>query len=86
MRQCGMTTIIPVSKRGTVTLPPALRRRFGLDRMENPLILLEERNGELILRPAAAVPTREIPLDVIEGWIADDEAGMREFEAATKGR
>ncbi len=64
-----------------MTLPPALRRKFGLDRMDNPLVIIEERDGELILRPAAAVPVRDLPKSVIDGWIADDEAGMREFEA-----
>ncbi len=77
-----MTTVIPISKRGTVTLPPALRRKFGFDRMENPLVIVEERDGELILRPAAAVAVRDLPKSVIEGWIAEDEAGMAEFEAS----
>ena len=76
-----MTMVIPMSKRGTVTLPPALRRKFGLDRMDNPLVIIEERDGELILRPAAAVPVRDLPKSVIDGWITDDEAGMREFDA-----
>ena len=79
-----MATIIPVSKRGTVTLPPALRRRFGLDRMENPLIIIEERDGEMILRPAAAIPVRDLPINMIEGWIADDEVGMTEFKVSAK--
>jgi hypothetical protein len=29
-RHCGMTAI-PVSKRGTVTLPPEVRRKLGLE-------------------------------------------------------
>ena len=85
MRQCGMTTVVPVSKRGTVTLPPELRRKFGFDRMDNPLVIIEERDGEMLLRPATAVPVRDLPKNVIEGWIADDEAGMRAFEAAKPG-
>jgi len=34
-----------------VTLPPALRRKFGLDRMVSPLLIVEEGDRELILRP-----------------------------------
>jgi hypothetical protein len=49
--------------------------------MDNPLVIIEERDGELILRPAAAVPVRDLPKSVIDGWITDDEAGMREFDA-----
>lgn len=81
MQQYSMTTVLPMSKRGTVTLPPALRRKFGLDRMDNPLVMIEERDGELILRPATAVAVRDLPKGVIEGWIAEDEAGMREFDS-----
>jgi bifunctional DNA-binding transcriptional regulator/antitoxin component of YhaV-PrlF toxin-antitoxin module len=76
-----MTVIVPISKRGTVTLPPALRRRFGFGTATTPLVLIEERDGALVLRPAAAVAVREIPQAVIDGWVAEDEAGMREFEA-----
>lgn len=86
MRLYGMTTVIPISKRGTMTLPPALRRKFGFDRMENPLVIVEEHDGALILRPAAAVAVRDLPESVIEGWIAEDEAGMAEFEASGPGR
>ena len=82
MRHYGMTTVVPISKRGAVTLPPALRRKFGFGAGENPLILIEERDGEIVLRPASAVTVRDIPTEVITGWITEDEAGMREFEAA----
>lgn len=76
-----MTMVVPISKRGAVTLPPALRRKFGFGAGDNPLILIEERDGEIILRPASAVTVRDIPPQVIQEWLAEDEAGMREFEA-----
>lgn len=80
MLRCRMTTVVPVSKRGSITLPPAWRRKSGLD-SENPLVILEERDGELVLRPAVAVPVRDIPKATIEAWVAEDETGMREFES-----
>lgn len=73
MHPSRMTQILPVSKRGTITLPPAYRRKLGLDRMKNPLVLAEERNGKLILEVATAVPVRDIPASTIRGWIAEDE-------------
>lgn len=79
-----MTTVIPISKRGAVTLPPALRRKFGFGEGENPLVLVEERDGEIVLRPASAVTVRDIPAQVIHGWIMEDEAGMREFESLAR--
>jgi len=30
MQRCGMATTIPLSKRGSLTLPPRLRRKLGL--------------------------------------------------------
>ena len=80
MRQCRMTTVVPIGKRGTVTLPPAWRKKYGADG-QNLLVIMEERGDELVLRPAAAVPVRDIPQEVIASWIAEDEAGMREFES-----
>jgi bifunctional DNA-binding transcriptional regulator/antitoxin component of YhaV-PrlF toxin-antitoxin module len=73
MHLCGMAQVLPVSKRGTITLPPAYRRKLGLDRMENPFVLAEEKNGKLILEVATAIPVRDIPESTIRGWIAEDE-------------
>ena len=81
MRYYCMTTVVPISKRGAVTLPPAMRRKFGFGTGDNPLILIEEREGEIVLRPASAVTVRDIPAHVIQGWIMEDEAGIRKFES-----
>lgn len=43
-----------VGKRGTVVIPAAVRRRFGFD--EGSLIVVEERDDGVLLRPATAVP------------------------------
>ena len=84
MQYYRMTTVVPMSKRGAVTLPPAMRRKFGFGTGDNPLILIEEREGEIVLRPASAVTVRDIPAHVIQGWITEDEAGMREFDFLTR--
>ncbi|RYD24560.1 MAG: hypothetical protein EOP86_28470 [Verrucomicrobiaceae bacterium] len=68
MQPCRMTTVVPISKRGAVTLPPALRRKFGFGSGDNPLVVIEERDGEIILRPATAVVARDIPAQVIQSW------------------
>jgi bifunctional DNA-binding transcriptional regulator/antitoxin component of YhaV-PrlF toxin-antitoxin module len=84
MQHCGMTTTLPLSKRGSLTLPPELRRKMGLDKLRNPLLLVEERDGGLFLQPAVALPVRDIPKAQIQAWIARDEAAMRTFRAAGK--
>ena len=41
-----MTYTRPISKRGTLTLPPELRRRLKLDQVASPLVIVEERDGK----------------------------------------
>ena len=83
MQHCCMTTTIPMTKRGSLTLPPSLRRKMGLDKMRNPMLLVEEREGGLFLQPAVALPIRDIPKKQIEAWIARDEAEMAAFRTST---
>ncbi len=83
MQHCGMTTLA-LSKRGSLTLPPELRRKLGLDKLRHPMLIVEEREGGLFLHPATAVPMRDIPKAQIKAWIARDEAEMKAFQAAGK--
>ena len=84
MRHCGMVTALPISKRGALTLPPALRRKLGFDRLTNPMVLVEERDNGLFLQPAAAVPVKDIPKQTIMRWVARDEAEMADFKHPEK--
>ena len=77
-------TTLALSKRGSLTLPPALRRKMGLDKLRNPLLIVEEREGGLFLLPAVAMPVRDLPKAQIQAWIARDEAEMKTFQAAGK--
>lgn len=43
-----------VGKRGAVVLPAALRRRFGIE--EGTLVIAEEREDGILIRPAVALP------------------------------
>jgi bifunctional DNA-binding transcriptional regulator/antitoxin component of YhaV-PrlF toxin-antitoxin module len=70
---------IPVSKRGTITLPPDMRRKLGLDAAENPLMLAELRDGGVFLQPAEALPVRDISEETLRGWIEDDEKDAEDF-------
>jgi bifunctional DNA-binding transcriptional regulator/antitoxin component of YhaV-PrlF toxin-antitoxin module len=81
MLNCRMTTTLPISKRGSLTLPPSLRRKMGLDKLRNPMVVVEERDGGLFLQPAVAMPMRDLPKATIEKWIARDEADMDAFRA-----
>lgn len=74
MQHCGMTATLTLTKRGNLTLPPAMRRKLGLDKLRHPLLLVEERDGGLFLQPAAALPVRDIPKAKIQEWITQDKA------------
>lgn len=77
-------TTLALSKRGSLTLPPELRRKMGLDKLRNPMVLVEERDGGLFLQPAVALPVRDLPKTRIKAWLARDEAEMKAFQAAAK--
>ena len=79
-----MAAIISISKRGTITLPPAIRRKLALDRVRNPMMLVEEKDGRIILEPAATLPLRDIPKATIDSWVSEDEAAMEAFKKAGK--
>jgi AbrB family looped-hinge helix DNA binding protein len=62
---------VVVSARGQITLPADLRHRLGIK--EGGVVTLEERHGELILRPAAVVELTMYSDDDIARWDAEDE-------------
>lgn len=59
---------------------------MGLDKLRNPMLLVEEREGGLFLQPAVALPMRDISKAQIQAWIARDEADMKAFQAAGKAK
>ena len=81
MQHYGMTYTLPISKRGTLTLPPELRRRLKLDQVASPLVIVEERDGGLFLQSAVAMPIRDIPKATIRQWVLNDEAEAKDLKA-----
>lgn len=67
-------------------MPPELRAKSGLDRLDNPMLLVEERDGKLILVPTTAIPVRDIPEAKLRSWIAEDEKAMKDFETAGRSK
>ena len=72
LQLCSMTAL-PVSKRGTITLPPEFREALGLGSAEHTMMLAELRNGCVFLQPAEAITVRDIPSEQMKKWIAEDE-------------
>jgi AbrB family looped-hinge helix DNA binding protein len=72
-----------VGKRGTVVIPAALRRRFGLD--EGSLVVVEVRDDGILIRPAVAMPveiyTPERRAEFLLSTAVDAEDYARAVEA-----
>ena len=64
-----MRQTLIVSNRGQLTLPANLRKRFGIK--NGGAIILEERDNELVLKPAMVI---EVEMYTDEQVLAWDEA------------
>src|SRR5215204_4706309 len=77
-----------VGKRGTVVIPAALRRRFGIE--EGSLVIVEDREEGILIRPAAAVPlesyTPERRAEFLLSGAVDEEDYARANARQTKKR
>ena len=47
-------TTLKIGQRGSIVIPASIRQRMGLE--EGTLLIIEEDNGAIVLRPAVAVP------------------------------
>jgi len=61
---------IVVSGRGQITLPASMRRRLGTK--AGGVLVVEDRKGELVLRPAAIVELDTYTEEEIARWERDD--------------
>lgn len=48
------TSTARIGKRGTLVIPAELRQRLGLE--EDSIVMIEEREGGILIRPAAVMP------------------------------
>jgi AbrB family looped-hinge helix DNA binding protein len=67
-----------VSARGQLTLPAKLRKRLGIE--PGSVVVAEEKDGALVLRPAVVLPIRIYTDEEIAEWTADD--AMSEVDLA----
>jgi AbrB family looped-hinge helix DNA binding protein len=61
---------LTISKKGQITLPAELRKTMGLE--AGGTVIVEEKNGELILRPAAVVEIDLYTDEQIARWDEED--------------
>ena len=61
---------IVVSGRGQITLPASMRRRLGI--RAGGVLVVEDRKGKLVLRPAAIVELDTYTEEEIARWERED--------------
>jgi AbrB family looped-hinge helix DNA binding protein len=71
-----------VSDRGQVTLPKRLRERLAIK--AGSALIAEERDGALVLRPAAVTPLRVYSDEEIRGWLREDSVTPAERRRVLK--
>lgn len=71
-----MSNSLIVSERGQITLPAALRKRLGI--RPGGVLIVEDRNGELVLRPAAVLPLDTYTDEQITAWNEADRLPAKE--------
>ena len=65
-----MKTNIIVSSRGQLTLPSEISKKYKID--EGSVLVAEDRNGEIILRPATVMEVEYYTDEQIKDWVATD--------------
>ena len=65
-----MKTTLAVSPKGQVTLPASVRKRFGI--LPGGMLNLEEKDGQLVLTPAAVVEIELYSDAQVKRWTEGD--------------
>jgi AbrB family looped-hinge helix DNA binding protein len=69
-----------VGKRGTVVIPSKLRQRFALH--EGDLLVTEEREDGILLRPAVAVPVEIYTPERKAEFLLNNAVSQRDYDSA----
>lgn len=77
-----ITEVSRVGKRGTVVIPAKVRRRFNLD--EGALLVIEEREDGVLLRPAVAMPTEIYTPQRQAEFLLSNAVDTEDYRQATK--
>ena len=65
-----MSSTLVVSSRGQITLPAATRKRLGIK--GGDVVILEDRGGEIVLKPGVVLEIQSYGDEQIAQWDADD--------------
>jgi len=71
-----------ISERGQITLPSKLRKKLGLE--SGSVVTIEERKGELVIRPASVIEIDIYSDEEIKRWTEEDTLTTKEKKAIHK--
>lgn len=71
-----MRETLIVSSRGQITLPAGMRKHLGI--APGSAVIIEERNGELALKPAAVLEIERYTDEQVAGWDREDKLSAAE--------
>ncbi|PTN37519.1 AbrB/MazE/SpoVT family DNA-binding domain-containing protein [Desulfonatronum sp. SC1] len=77
-----MRETLTVSSRGQITLPAVLRKRLGIT--AGGVVIAEEGQGTIILKPAVVMEVDTYSDQDIAAWDAEDHLPAKEREAILK--
>ena len=71
-----MGETLVVSSRGQITLPAGLRKRLGIK--SGDVVILEERDNEVVLKPGIVLEVQHYSDEQIAQWDAEDKLSEEE--------
>ena len=71
-----MSDTVLVSNRGQITLPAAMRKRLGIK--GGDVVILEERDNHLVLKPGIVLEVELYSDEQIAQWDAEDKLSKAE--------
>ena len=71
-----------VGKRGAIVVPARMRRKFGID--EGSLVIAEDRDDGILIRPAVAVPVEIYTPARIAEFLLYDAVDAKDYRAAVR--
>ncbi|MFB3880259.1 MAG: AbrB/MazE/SpoVT family DNA-binding domain-containing protein [Armatimonadota bacterium] len=80
MRKSQLVETSRVGRRGTVVIPARLRKRFRME--EGALIIAEEREDGVLLRPAVALPVEAYTPERIAEFLLNNAADAADYRRA----
>jgi len=69
-----------IGKRGIFTIPAAMRKHFGLT--DGSLVIAEEREDGILLRPAIATPLELYSKERTAEFLLSNATDLQDYEAA----